>query len=233
MDEDDTVAEKPLLSLPTTVRQFDRQSILFNLISGTSILAQGGVCGLVLIVLSAVRMVGFALISGHILLNTTGLLLAVQAILLLQPTHTAEQKRRGTMWHFICNVGSLSGFLSGLVFIEVNKFAHRGAHLKSPHAYLGLFTYLVLLLQGLVGFTQYYTPMLYGSVDRAKSIWKYHRAAGYMTVVLASSTVAAAMCTEYNQNVLRIPAWVMFVALVLVLCGVLTRIRLAKFGFKV
>ena len=153
-----------------------------------------------------------------------------QAMLLLQPTHTPVQKRTGTAWHFCFNVGSLSALLAGLVIIEMNKFAHNGDHFQSLHAILGLMTYLLLLIQGVVGFTQYYTPMVYGSVDRAKSIWKYHRASGYLTIIMASLTIAAATQTGYNQNKLHIPLWFVLLALLSTLGGILFRVRLFKFG---
>ena len=160
-----------------------------------------------------------------------GLLLITQSILILQPTSTPTQKRRGTALHFIFNAGSLSALLAGLVIIEVNKFSHDGEHFKSLHAVLGLVMYLFLLLQGVVGFTQYYTPMVYGSVDRAKSIWKYHRIGGYVTITMGLLTVLAATQTGYNQNVLHIPLWLVIIASVFVVVGIVPRISLRKLGF--
>jgi hypothetical protein len=164
------------------------------------------------------------------LLNSTGILLITQSILVLQPTSTPIQKRRGTAFHFIFNTGSLSALLSGLVIIEMNKFDHDGEHFRSTHAVLGLITYLFLLAQGVVGFTQYYTPMVYGSVDKAKSIWKYHRMSGYVTITLGLLTVVAAMTTGYNENVLHIPMWLVVGCAMLVGVGIVPRISLKKFG---
>ncbi|KAI1337276.1 eukaryotic cytochrome b561-domain-containing protein [Xylariaceae sp. FL0016] len=221
------------LDLPMENPQLLDRPVHLNLISGTARLAQGGVFGLGMIILGATAHAGMGFFSWHILSNTTALIFATQSILLLQPTHTPIRKRQGISWHFGLNVGSLSGFLAGLIIIEMNKHAHDGEHFKSFHAYLGAFTYVLLLLQGAVGFTQYYTPLLYGSVERARSIWKYHRACGYLTLISACLTVAAAMHTEYNQVMLHIPAWIIYVALALVLAGVLTRVRLLKLGISV
>lgn len=89
-----------------------------------------------------------------------------------------------------------------------------------------------MLVQALVGVTQYWVPSIYGGQDNAKAIWKYHRASGYVVLVLGLTTVAAATQTDFNQNVLHIRLWVVIVSSVLVLAGVLSRIKLQKLGLK-
>ena len=37
--------------------------------------------------------------------------------------------------------------IAGLVIIEYNKFDHDGAHFESPHAIMGLVTYIILVVQ--------------------------------------------------------------------------------------
>lgn len=143
-----------------------------------------------------------------------------------------DQKRYGTAAHLILNNFGLDLLIAGLVVIEVNKFAHNGTHFESPHAILGLTTYLVLAIQAFVGFTQYYTPKLYGSVDNAKSLYKYHRVSGYVVLVLMLATVAAATQTDYNKTTLDIKLWAVLVTAVLVLAGVLPRIKKQKLGLK-
>lgn len=172
------------------------------------------------------------LFSAHPLLNSAGLLILTQAILVLQPTHTADQKRYGTAIHFVLiNLGIYS-LIAGLIVIEVNKFAHDGTHFVSPHAILGLITYIFLALQVFVGFTQYYTPRLYGSVDTAKSLYKYHRVSGYVNLVLLFSTVAAATQTDFNKTTLKIKLWAVLLTAILVLIGIIPRIKKQKLGLK-
>jgi hypothetical protein len=86
------------------------------------------------------------------------------------------------------------------------------------------------VLQALVGFTQYFVPQLYGGVDNAKKVWKYHRASGYAVFVLALVTVAAATKTTYNNNVLGIQLWAVIVAAVITLAGIVPRIKKQKLG---
>lgn len=112
----------------------------------------------------------------------------------------------------------------------MNKYKNNIPHFESPHAILGLITYLLLVLQAIVGFTQYFTPGLYGSVDRAKAVYKYHRASGYLVFMLALATVCAATQTTYNVNVLDIKLWAVIVASVITLAGILPRVKKEKLG---
>jgi predicted membrane protein len=159
-------------------------------------------------------------------------LLVTEGILVLQPTHTPTQKRQGTHVHAAFNMAGVAALLAGLVVIEYNKFSHHGAHFKSVHATLGLATSALLIVQALVGLTQFYTPALYGSVDNAKKIYKYHRMAGYAILGLALATVIAATQTDYSRAVLHLNVWAVVVAVLLVVVGVVPRIKLRKFGFR-
>ncbi|OCK78263.1 cytochrome b561 [Lepidopterella palustris CBS 459.81] len=222
--------EEPLLGRPGDASQQDGKALYHNLWIGTGVVAQAGIWILVGIVWAAIFSHDLILFSAHPLLNSAGLLLVTQAILILQPTHTATQKRHGTYTHFGLNGLGLSALIAGLVIIELNKFGHNGTHFESPHAILGLITYIFFLLQSLVGFTQYFIPQLYGSVDSAKKMYKYHRVSGYVILTLGLVTIAAATQTDYNKDVLGIKLWAVIVAAVLVLAGVLPRIKKVKLG---
>jgi len=153
-------------------------------------------------------------------------------VLVLQPTHTPEQKKTGTYVHAGLNGVAFAAAVAGLVVIEINKFAHKGVHFESPHAILGLITYILVVLQALVGFTQYFLPGLYGGVENAKSVYKYHRISGYVILVLFFATVCAATQTPYNENVLQMQLWAVVVASVITLAGILPRVKMQKLGFK-
>jgi heme A synthase len=112
----------------------------------------------------------------------------------------------------------------------MNKFAHGGTHFESPHAILGLITYILLLIQAFVGITQYFLPQLYGGVDNAKKIYKYHRVGGYVLFTLMLVTVVAATRTTYNLTTLHIQTWAVVVASVLALAGILPRVKKQKLG---
>ena len=155
-----------------------------------------------------------------------------QGALILQPTHTPDQKRTGTLYHFGFNSIATLCLLSGFIIIEINKRGPGHEHFASPHAILGLITYISILLQALVGFTQYFTPGVYGGVENAKKVYKWHRRAGYVILPLGLATVCAASETYYAKKVLGIQLWATIVASVLVLTGVLPRVKLQKLGLK-
>ncbi|KAL8908689.1 MAG: hypothetical protein Q9207_000657 [Kuettlingeria erythrocarpa] len=170
--------------------------------------------------------------SSLILLNSAGILLTTQAILLLQPTHTPKQKKQGTNVHAVLNLTSILTLLAGLVIIEYNKIDHNGLHFQSPHAILGLITYILFFLQALVGIAQYYIPGVFGGVDNAKSVYKYHRMSGYVILIMSFVTVAAATQTGFNKTTLHIQLWAVVVASVITLAGVLPRIKKQKLGIS-
>lgn len=92
-------------------------------------------------------------------------------------------------------------------------------------------TYIVILLQGLVGVTQFFVPGLYGGVDKAKRVYRWHRASGYVLLLLLLVTVSTAALTETGRDVLELKLGLVGGAAVLVAIGVAARIRPAKFRF--
>ncbi|KAL9129319.1 MAG: hypothetical protein Q9217_002190 [Psora testacea] len=107
--------------------------------------------------------------------------------------------RQGTNIHAVLNSTSISALAAGLIIIEYNKSAHGAPHFTSPHGILGLITYILFFIQAFVGITQYYTPALYGGLDNAKKIWKYHRMSGYLVLIMGLVTVCAATQTDFNK----------------------------------
>ncbi|KAF2426218.1 hypothetical protein EJ08DRAFT_651896 [Tothia fuscella] len=223
--------QEPLLGRPGDAAQKEGRPLYDNLVIGTGVVAQAGVWILAAVVWGAIfshdLIVPF---SAHPLLNSAGLVLLAQGALILQPTHTAEQKRQGTYAHAAFNNLAMLSLIAGLVCIEVNKINHNGTHFESPHAIMGLTTYILLIIQAIVGITQYFAPSLYGGVDNAKKIYKYHRVLGYVIFTLMLTTVCAATQTDYNKGVLGIQLWAVIVASVLTLAGVVPRIKKQKLG---
>ena len=163
------------------------------------------------------------------LVNSAGILLLTQAILILQPTASHQQKINGTYWHSLFNFLGVAALISGLVIVEINKGSH--PRFTSTHGVLGLITYILIFSQALVGFAQFYFPsMAFGSVDNGKALYKYHRASGYFILLLSLATICAATQTTFNVNALHIRLWAVIVASVLIVAGVAPRIKLHKFG---
>lgn len=153
---------------------------------------------------------------------------------MLQPTAAPADKVRGARVHALLQLLSLSLFVAGISFIEANKVRSHGAHLHSAHGVLGAITAVVLLCQYAFGFLMWAAPArVFGSADRAKSLWKHHRWSGYAVLLpLLLATVATATATDYNVDVLDVRTWAVLVAAVLVVVGVYPRIHGRKLGLR-
>ncbi|KAF7172492.1 hypothetical protein CNMCM5623_004706 [Aspergillus felis] len=222
--------DEPLLGGPGAVTQRDSEHIYRNLIKGTAAVAQCGILILAALIWAGIFSHPLIFFSAHPLLNSSAILLQVQAALILQPTATPQQKLLGTRIHYSLQAFSLAAFVTAFIIIEINKGDH--PRLTSPHAIFGLITYICIILQALLGLVQYFFPVtILGSVDAGKRLYKYHRHFGYSLLVLELATVAAATQTTYNVNVLHIPLWGVLVAAVFIVAGVGARIKKHKLGF--
>jgi hypothetical protein len=73
---------------------------------------------------------------------------------------------------------------------------------------------------------------VWGGEDAAKGLWKYHRWTGYVALVLLLATVAAAVETDYNKGVMKVPMWGVVLGEVLIVVGVFPRVHLRKLGLR-
>lgn len=172
------------------------------------------------------------LFAGHPIANLSGFVFLSQALLVTQPTpHSSSHKVAGGQLHGVLNSLSVILFLTGWAFIFANKHVHNAQHITTWHATFGIATYVLLCVVLLVGVAQYWLPVLvFGSVDNAKRVYKYHRAAGYLTLSLIAFTILLALDSDYNVNVLHIPYWSVVPALIVILGGLLYGIKKHKFG---
>lgn len=162
------------------------------------------------------------------------MLVLTQAILVLQPTWTAGEKAQGARAHASLNLLSFLLFVSGVAVIEANKARQGpGSHFHSAHGYLGVATGFVLLAQYLFGFLIWGVPGVFGGVEKAKALWRYHRISGYLLYPLVLATVVSAVYTDFNVNVLDIKLWEVSVAVALIVIGVYPRLHPRKLGFDI
>ncbi|KAH0605938.1 uncharacterized protein H6S33_004395 [Morchella sextelata] len=220
--------QEPLLGRPGDVAQRDESWLARNLITGTAPLAQVGGVMLVVTVWGAVLSHKWMVFNLHPLLNSLGVFLSLQAILVLQPTHTAHQKRRGTYVHATLNGLAALSFFTALVIVIWHK-QHSGIpHFESVHAYLGITIYGLLFIQAFVGFTQFFAPRIYGGVDNAKKLYKYHRVSGYVILLMYLVNVVLASRLPYGQKFIHLKTWGVVAAGVLVVIGAYPRIKKQK-----
>ena len=169
--------------------------------------------------------------DAHPLLNSAGILLLTQGVLILQPTASQKQKIQGTYVHSALSLVGVGALIAGLVVIEMNKASHPETRFTSIHGIMGLVTYILIFSQYFVGVAQFFLPeLVFGSVDKAKSVYKYHRWSGYVILLVMLATVCAATQTTFNKKVLHIRLWAVLVACVLVIAGVAPRIKKHKLG---
>ncbi|BFZ54992.1 hypothetical protein PYCC9005_002030 [Savitreella phatthalungensis] len=190
-------------------------------------LAEVGAVGLLALVWFLTLRDKLILASYHPLMQSLGLVFLVQAVLILQPTHTAQQKRDGTRTHSVLHVLALSSFIAGAAIIWINKRNYGAAHYTTYHGKFGLATAIVLILQAAVGAAAYYVPSLFGSEARAKALYKWHRAAGYLTSALVLFTVTLGTQSTYFLQKLDV-LWVWIVLDILIIAGIAARIRTSK-----
>ncbi|KAI5797744.1 hypothetical protein EDC01DRAFT_651165 [Geopyxis carbonaria] len=220
--------QQPLLPRPGEVSQIEDEPLLKNLVTGTAPLAQLGGIVLFGIVWGAVFTHKTLIFSAHPLLNAAAVLFAIQAILVVQPTHTPEQKRKGTWLHATFWAMALGSFYAALAIVLWHKQHSHIDHFESPHAILGLVIYGLLLLQAFVGVTQYFFPGIYGGVDNAKKLYRYHRVFGYILLLLILINVILASLTKYGGVILGIKTWATVLASVFVVIGIAPRIKPVK-----
>lgn len=199
-------------------------------IAGAGTLAQIGLWLLFGLIWGKVLSNPIILFSGHPLAQAAGFVALVQAILIVQPTHTAAQKRAGQWLHVILNLTAFSAFFAGVFIIEYNKFSSGGEHFKSVHGYLGVIASVVLLLHYLFGISIWAVPSLYGGYDEARALYKYHRWAGYTVLLLLVATILSAIETPYNHNVLKLKWWSTAVPIFLAAAAILSRAKKHKLG---
>jgi len=198
---------------------------------GTGWVAQAGAFLLVALVWSAVFLNPLLpLFSPHPLLQSLGVFTITQAILIVQPTWTAEEKRIGARAHAGLNLLSFLLLATGVFMIELNKHKSHGVHFHSAHGYLGVASAVLLLVQYVFGFCMWAVPAVFGGTDKAKALWKYHRWSGYVLYPLLLLTVLSAMATDYNVHVLNIKLWAAIVAVALIVAGVYPRLHKSKLG---
>jgi len=223
---------EPLLARPGDVLAMsEEQSLATNLIQGTAPLAQMGGFVLVLVVWASIFMHKMIIFDGHPMLNSLGILFAIEAVLVLQPTglYNLVQKKRAAYIHATFVLLAAASFISAVAIVVWHKQHNHIHHLESIHSKFGLATYIIIVLQALVGFTQLFLPSLYGGEENAKKIYKYHRVFGYGVVLpLLLVTVILATKTTYGGHVLKIKTWAVVLASVAIVAGIYPRVKVSK-----
>ncbi|CAG8503668.1 358_t:CDS:2 [Ambispora leptoticha] len=147
------------------------------------------------------------------------------------------------MWHPISMSASVFLLTQGILYVATilgifgltiavyNKSLRNKRHIQSWHAIFGLSLLLLITTQLIFGLAIATFPRLvFGSTLRAKKLYKYHRAFGYIFLVLAWVTMfTGTQVGRTKREFDHLYVWVM--TLVVVLVGVVERVNRQKIGF--
>ncbi|ORY77809.1 eukaryotic cytochrome b561-domain-containing protein [Protomyces lactucae-debilis] len=213
-----------LLPNDTPVLQRPDGPLRMNLLTGTAVLAQLGIWAILVVVWYETLFTDLILVSWHPLLNSLALVLLVNAILIVQPTHTQAQKQQGGQVHGILHCLALLSFGTAAAIMFYNKASHGAAHYTTWHGKFGLTTALLLSTQVLVGAGMFWLPNWLGGETKAKALYKYHRAFGYVLSALVLTTVTLGTQSDWFLGKIRV-LWVWLLFDALILAGLAPRIR--------
>jgi hypothetical protein len=204
---------------------------LYN--SPTALLVQLGTGILAYDIYRALSSVTVSPFTGHPAFNSLGLALLLQGVLLVQPApRNADIKNRLGFVHGIFNNLAVLSFLVGSGFIFYNKNAYGAQHYTTWHAWLGLTTYTTLVTVALFGNSVYFFPVqIFGSINKAKSFYKYHRQFGYLTLIMIGSSIFLATYSAFNESTLHIGRGLVLLCLGLIAGGLIPRVDVKKMGF--
>lgn len=173
------------------------------------------------------------LFTGHPIFNVFGIFLLGEFILLVQPSpKSTKHKAMSGQIHGILNSISTVSFALGFFFIFYNKAIHGAKHITTWHATFGITTYIILLINMLLGVAQFWLPSwIFGSENNGRRAYRYHRLLGYATFIMIILTVWLAIASDFNVNVLHLKYSVLVPALS-VFAGILfNRIQIPKIKF--
>ncbi|CDS10675.1 hypothetical protein LRAMOSA11161 [Lichtheimia ramosa] len=224
-----TTEDSPLLN-HNVMKTHSRESLKDK---ASAIVLNAGLLLFIGLVISVLVRVPFNLFTYHPIFMILFITCCTEGIVLLQPTRTTQEKKRGLRHHATAQVIGYTSAIVGFTAIVYNKVVSDKEHFTSLHAQLGLTLFCYLFCQSLFGLLIAYVPsLIFGNVASAKRLWKFHRMTGYVLLVLVWLTAQLGVRADYMISNLWSEKlmWLHWVALGLVTIGVVARIRLWKWG---
>jgi len=174
-------------------------------------------------------------IALHAPLTSLALLFFGCGILTLQPTSFADmdEKKRGLVRHqLFMLVPGVSSLALGFAAIWFHKASGSGKHWTTWHAVFGTVTLSCLVLHIMIGASSvWFKGRAFGSEAKAKSVWKYHRLAGYLLygLFLGTAHLGGMYSNLYTRNTHPITRFIGFTLSPLIAAiAISARIRLEK-----
>ncbi|KAL5526391.1 hypothetical protein ACEPAF_8114 [Sanghuangporus sanghuang] len=177
------------------------------------------------------------LFAAHPPLQTLAVTCFGLGILLLQPTSQPKTKVQGLARHQLVILGiGLPSIIIGTIVIFVNKSIHEAPHFVTWHATFGLIAVVWMVIQMLLGgLSVWFGGRAFGGGMKAKSVWKYHRASGYLLFPLFLMTIAVGgNYSDWTTSKANVGVRVLLYTLapIFALVGLWSRVRLSKMNFR-
>ncbi|KAF8630350.1 hypothetical protein AX15_002918 [Amanita polypyramis BW_CC] len=178
----------------------------------------------------------FGWFTPHPLFQSAALALLTYGVLTLQPTTQPSTKAAGLSRHQFATITTgVPLILAGAFFVWYNKELGRKQHFTTWHGTLGFLCTIWLVSQVLVGGgSVWFGGVAFGGGVKAKRLWKYHRASGYLlfSSMLLTAHLGGAWSdwtNAYTSSTIRLLAFT--IAPFVVVASVLARVRLSKMIF--
>ncbi|KAK2467064.1 hypothetical protein APHAL10511_001322 [Amanita phalloides] len=179
----------------------------------------------------------FGWFAPHPLLQSAALVLFTYGIFTLQPTTQPRTKAAGLVRHQLATIiTGVPVIVLGTLSIWYNKALNGKPHFVTWHGTFGLLCITWLVVQAFVGGgSVWFGGYVFGGGMRAKSVWKYHRASGYILFILMIFTAhLGGAWSNWGIKHTNIP--VRFLAFTIapfgIVVSVLARVRLTKMKFS-
>ncbi|KAI7937140.1 hypothetical protein MJO28_016039 [Puccinia striiformis f. sp. tritici] len=200
--------------------------------TGMVLVAELGICIWIITVWITVLTNQAGIFTFHPIFQSFALYCFYQGVIILQPTNTPASKRTGLLVHEAFQLlGSLS-IIIGASCIFYNKWSHSASHFTSWHGILGLISTSIVLIQALfgmlIGFETSRDYILGDSLGR--KLWRFHRASGYLLLVLMTATVLTVTKADWVIQVTTSwSIWVLTISPIVALIGLLSLSKLSPF----
>ncbi|KAK7693294.1 hypothetical protein QCA50_002861 [Cerrena zonata] len=179
----------------------------------------------------------YGLFTWHPLLMSLGIVLFSYGILTLQPTSRPKTKASGLVRHQLAMfVLGYPAVLLAFGAIWYNKYRGGHSHFTTWHGLFGIISISLSILQvGLGAGSVWFDGKLFGGNPRAKLVWKYHRALGYINFPLYIFTAYLGGAWSnwtalHSVFVVRLFAY--WIAPFVLIGALFSRMRLSKMNFS-
>ncbi|KAI0670534.1 hypothetical protein C8Q78DRAFT_1036720 [Trametes maxima] len=182
------------------------------------------------------RPTSLGLFFFHPILQSLAVAMFAYGILTLQPTSQARTKAAGLTRHQLAILAlGVPAISLGTLAIVVRKSLQGHSHFTTWHGTIGIVSVAWMVVQIAVGAgSVWFGGRLFGGNPKARLVWKYHRASGYLLfpLFLFAAYLGGAWSnwTAHNSPyVVRLLAFT--ISPVVLFAAVLARIRVSKMQF--